>query len=137
MCLGVKRHLASGHEISRLQHGLPCCNLYSTYSRPLLAVSSGDLQQVRLGHGLCPTFVNQGTLRILFFSPQKNKRECPQKMLKIHTRICAFSAVCEQMVPTSTLLVQEPQKSGKLSFVWLLQLFVGLYVRLQWSVVPI
>ena len=22
MCLGVKRHLASGHEISRLQHGL-------------------------------------------------------------------------------------------------------------------
>ena len=35
--LGVKRHLASGHEISRLQHGLqlimarytrrPCCNL--------------------------------------------------------------------------------------------------------------
>ena len=42
MCLGVKRHLASGHEISRLQHGLqlimarytrlincrPCCNLY-------------------------------------------------------------------------------------------------------------
>jgi len=42
MCLGVKHHLASGHEISRLQHGLqlimarytriincrPCCNLY-------------------------------------------------------------------------------------------------------------
>jgi len=42
MCLGVKRHLASGHEISTLQHGLqlimarythiincrPCCNLY-------------------------------------------------------------------------------------------------------------
>jgi len=42
MCLGVKRRLASGHEISRLQHGLqlimarytriincrPCCNLY-------------------------------------------------------------------------------------------------------------
>jgi len=40
--LGVNRHLASGHEISRLQHGLqlimarytriincrPCCNLY-------------------------------------------------------------------------------------------------------------
>jgi len=40
--LGVKRHLVSGHEISRLQHGLqlimarytriinyrPCCNLY-------------------------------------------------------------------------------------------------------------
>ena len=42
MCLGVKRHLVSGHEISRLQHGLqlvmdrytriincrPRCNLY-------------------------------------------------------------------------------------------------------------
>ena len=42
MCLGVKRHLASGYEMSRLQHGLqlimarytrrincrPCCNLY-------------------------------------------------------------------------------------------------------------
>jgi len=42
MCFGVKRHLASGHEISSLQHGLqlimarytriincrPCCNLY-------------------------------------------------------------------------------------------------------------
>ena len=42
MRLGVKRHLASGHEISRLRHGLqlivagytriincrPCCNLY-------------------------------------------------------------------------------------------------------------
>ena len=43
MCLGVKRHLASAREISRLQHGLqlimarnytriincrPCCNLY-------------------------------------------------------------------------------------------------------------
>jgi len=41
MCLGVNRHLVSGHEISRLQHGLefimarytriincrPCCNL--------------------------------------------------------------------------------------------------------------
>jgi len=42
ICLGVNRHLVSGHEISRLQHGLqlimacyisiincrPCCNLY-------------------------------------------------------------------------------------------------------------
>jgi len=42
ICLGVYRHLVSGHEISRLQHGLqlimarytriincrPCCNLY-------------------------------------------------------------------------------------------------------------
>jgi len=39
ICLGVNRHLASGHEISRLQHGLQlimarytriinCCNLY-------------------------------------------------------------------------------------------------------------
>jgi len=40
MCLGVNRHLVSGHEISRLQHGLQlimarytrilraCCNLY-------------------------------------------------------------------------------------------------------------
>ena len=42
ICLGLKRHLVSGHEISRLQHGLqlimarytriincrPCCNLY-------------------------------------------------------------------------------------------------------------
>jgi len=42
MCVGVKRHVASGREISRLQHGLelimarytriincrPCCNLY-------------------------------------------------------------------------------------------------------------
>jgi len=41
--LGVNRHLVSGHEISKLQHGLqlimarytriinciPCCNLYS------------------------------------------------------------------------------------------------------------
>jgi len=47
-------------------------------------------------------------------------------MLNIHTRICAFSAVCKQMVPTNTLLVQESQKSGDLSFSWLLQLFVGL-----------
>jgi len=42
MCLGVERHLASGHEINMLQYGLqlimarytriitcrPCCNLY-------------------------------------------------------------------------------------------------------------
>jgi len=45
--LGVNRHLVSGHEISRLQHGLqlimarytriincrPCCNLYVFHSR--------------------------------------------------------------------------------------------------------
>jgi len=45
ICLGVKRHLVSGHEISRLQHGLQlimarytriincraCCNLYVMY----------------------------------------------------------------------------------------------------------
>jgi len=45
MCLGVNRHLVSGHEISRLKHGLqlimarytriincrPCCNLYVMY----------------------------------------------------------------------------------------------------------
>jgi len=62
MCLGVKRHLASGHEISRLQHGLqlimarytrtincrPCCNLYlvsqlrSVDRRPL--TSADELQ---------------------------------------------------------------------------------------------
>ena len=52
ICLGVKGHLVSGHEISRLQHGLqlimarytriincrPCCNLYiinSLTSAPL------------------------------------------------------------------------------------------------------
>jgi len=43
ICLGVNRHMVSGHEISRLQHGLqlimarhtriincrPCCNLYN------------------------------------------------------------------------------------------------------------
>jgi len=46
ICLGVNRHLVSGHEISRLQHGLqlimarytriincrPCRNLYVTYT---------------------------------------------------------------------------------------------------------
>jgi len=50
MCLGVKRHLASGHEISRLQHDLqlimarytriincrPCCNLYVIANHILL-----------------------------------------------------------------------------------------------------
>jgi len=51
MCLGVKRHLVSGREISRLQHGLqfimarcsriincrPCCNLYLRVESAALA----------------------------------------------------------------------------------------------------
>jgi len=49
ICLAVKRHLVSGHEISRLKHGLqlimarytriiscrPCCNLYITDTPPV------------------------------------------------------------------------------------------------------
>jgi len=59
MCLGVKRHLASGREISRLQHGLqlimarytriihcrPCCNLYLFLSRsPVLRSRTATIE---------------------------------------------------------------------------------------------
>jgi len=55
ICLGVKRHLVRGHEISRLQHGLqlimarytriihcrPCCNLYIQLTVGLGTVEAG------------------------------------------------------------------------------------------------
>jgi len=65
MRLGVKRHLASGHEISRLQHGLQLimarytriisCRLFcNLYVRRIAAVDDGSIVFTRWRQCILP-----------------------------------------------------------------------------------
>jgi len=78
MCLGVKRHLASGHEISRLQHGLimarytriincrPCCNLYTAWAASMVCVRVQCCYAcAALGWSRCPSCLGRAFKRCI------------------------------------------------------------------------
>jgi len=98
ICLGVKHYLVSGHEISRLQHGLqlimacytrtincrPCCNLYVHDHSP-----DGDWHPSILLCKLLPvTRETKLTLSIALNPKSKLTLECGTNPTNHNTRAC-------------------------------------------------
>ena len=123
MCLGVKRHLASGHEISSLglQHGLqlfmarytriincrPCCNLYVDVGR---IRSSYDQLHGAGSH----TRMTESEFRVLRLNPNLDPANL-NKLLDV-ARIYDVSAHRRRIVYELEIVKQRERMLGSVYF---------------------